>query len=131
MQSNVYIDTAKDSAEGDSATQVGAPTESQATAKQYLADYDSAKYAEVHEAYGAYSYDAANVIIQALAKVLPKAKDVASVRPKIIAAIQGTTLSGATGAVAFDEFGDTTNKVLTVYTVKGGKWTPAYTDSFK
>ena len=29
---------------------------------------------------------------------------------------------GVTGKVAFDEFGDTTTKVLTVYKVKGGKW---------
>ena len=27
-----------------------------------------------------------------------------------------------TGKVAFDEYGDTTTKVLTVYKVAGGKW---------
>ena len=29
---------------------------------------------------------------------------------------------GVTGHVSFDEFGDTTNKQLTVYQVDGGKW---------
>ena len=33
--------------------------------------------------------------------------------------MQATNLQGASGPVSFDEFGDTTNKVLTVYTVKG------------
>ena len=29
---------------------------------------------------------------------------------------------GVTGKVAFDEYGDTTSRVLTVYGVKGGAW---------
>jgi len=33
--------------------------------------------------------------------------------------------------VAFDEFGDTTTKVLTVYQVKDGKWTPINTAAFE
>ena len=32
------------------------------------------------------------------------------------------SFDGATGKVAFDEFGDTTNKVITAYKVKDGKW---------
>ena len=32
------------------------------------------------------------------------------------------SFDGVTGAVAFDEFGDTTTKVLTVYKVSGGAW---------
>jgi branched-chain amino acid transport system substrate-binding protein len=41
----------------------------------------------------------------------------------------GVTFEGATGSVAFDEFGDTTNKVLTVYKVTDGKWKAAKTGS--
>ena len=37
--------------------------------------------------------------------------------------VQATnSVEGASGPVSFDEYGDTTNKVLTVYTVKGGKF---------
>ena len=36
-----------------------------------------------------------------------------------------------TGKVSFDEFGDATSKVLTVYKVTGGKWVAAKTDTFK
>ena len=35
------------------------------------------------------------------------------------------------GAVAFDEFGDTTSRVLTVYGVKGGAWEAVNTEEFK
>ena len=38
---------------------------------------------------------------------------------------------GVTGKVAFDEFGDTTTKVLTVYGVKDGKWAAHNTAAFE
>ena len=36
-----------------------------------------------------------------------------------------------TGKVAFDQYGDTTNKQLTVYEVKGGKWESVKSETFK
>ena len=36
-----------------------------------------------------------------------------------------------TGKVAFDEYGDTTSRVLTVYQVDGGAWEPVNTEEFK
>ena len=36
---------------------------------------------------------------------------------------------GATGTVAFDQYGDTTTKTLTVYKVEGGKWAADKTGS--
>ncbi len=71
------------------------------------------------------------MIIAALNKVLPRATSVERARAQIIAEIGKTNITGATGAIAFDEFGDTTNKVLTVYQVKGGKWVPSVTDKFE
>ena len=61
---------AKAAGEGDLATSVGAPTDKLPTAKSFVDAYQAAGYADPYEAYGAYSYDAANVIIAALAKVL-------------------------------------------------------------
>jgi branched-chain amino acid transport system substrate-binding protein len=37
------------------------------------------------------------------------------------------SFDGASGKVAFDEFGDSTTKVLTAYKVSGGKWVPEKT----
>ena len=43
-------------------------------------------------------------------------------RAKITEAMQNVSFDGVTGKVSFDEFGDTTNKQLTVYSVEGGAW---------
>ena len=46
------------------------PAESLPSAKQFIADYQAANYAEPFGAYGAFTYDATNVIIAALAKAV-------------------------------------------------------------
>jgi len=117
---------------GDLATSVGAPTESLESAKQFVDAYGKAGFKEPFEAYGAYAYDAANVIIEALAKALPGKGNIDdTVRQSVIDAVQGVSIKGVTGDVAFDQFGDTTTKVLTVYTVQDKKWVAKKTDSFK
>ena len=117
---------------GDLSTSVGAPTESLESAKAFVDAYAKGGYAEPYEAYGAYAYDAANVIIEALAKVLPgKDKIDAGVLQSVIDEVGKVSINGVTGAVAFDAFGDTTSKVLTVYTVENKKWVAKKTDSFK
>lgn len=118
--------------EGDLSTSVGAPTETLPSAQAFVDAYKAANYPEPYEAYGAYAYDAANVIIEALKKVLPGKTAVdENVRQQIIDEVGKVSIAGVTGQVAFDPFGDTTTKVLTVYTVKGGKWVAEKTDSFK
>ena len=44
--------------------------------------------------------------------------------------MQSVSFEGATGQVSFDQYGDTTNKLLTVYQVKSGTWAPEKTGSF-
>ncbi|MDQ3757870.1 MAG: branched-chain amino acid ABC transporter substrate-binding protein [Actinomycetota bacterium] len=118
-----YIKNAGASAEGDLATSVGAPAEKLDSAKKFIEDYTAAKYSEPFSAYGPQAYDAANVIIEALAKVLEDKDTIDdATRREIIEAIQDTDLNGATGDVKFDEFGDTTTRVLTVYKVESGAW---------
>ena len=97
----------------------GAPTESLPSAKQFVADYQAANYAEPFGAYGAFTYDATNVIIDALAKAVQGGTWSEDTRKTVVSNVQATNLQGASGPVSFDQFGDTTNKVLTVYTVKG------------
>jgi len=118
--------------EGDLATSVGAPTEELESAKAFVDAYQKAGFAEPYEAYGAYAYDAANVIIEALAKVLPGKDSVSGdVRQQVVAEVGRVNIQGVTGQVAFDQFGDTTTKVLTVYTVQNKKWVPKKTDTFE
>ena len=130
--SGTYISVAKDAGEGDFATSVGAPTEQLPTAQSFVDAYQAAGYADPYEAYGAYAYDAANVIINALAKVLPGKDEVdEEVRTELRQAIQDGTIDGVTGKVAFDEYGDTTTRILTVYKVEGGAWKSQETKEFR
>lgn len=116
---------------GDLATNVGAPPEQLPSAKAYLDAYAAAKYAEPGSAYGALTYDATNVLIAALAKAVGTGTFSESTRQPLIDAVQATSVTGATGAISFDQFGDTTNKVLTVYEVKGNAFEPVETGEFK
>ncbi|HET9649573.1 MAG TPA: branched-chain amino acid ABC transporter substrate-binding protein [Microlunatus sp.] len=126
-----YIQLAGKTSNGDLATSVGAPTETLASAKQFVTDYAAAGFKEPYGAYGAYSYDAANAIINGLKTSLASAADAKSARQPTIDAIQKVNFEGATGPVSFDEFGDTTNKVITVYKVTDGKWATEATKAAK
>jgi branched-chain amino acid transport system substrate-binding protein len=130
--SGTYITVAKEAGEGDFATSVGAPTDKLPTAKAFVDAYTAAGYADPYEAYGAYAYDAANTIIAALEKVLVDVDEIDdAVRVKLRQAVQDGSIDGVTGKVAFDQYGDTTTRVLTVYKVEGGAWKPQETEEFK
>ncbi len=126
-----YIELAGANSNGDLATSVGAPTDSTDAGKKFLADYQSAGYSEPSAAYGGYSYDAANAIINGLKSSLASASDAKSARDATTTAVGKVSFDGVTGKVAFDQYGDATSKVLTVYKVDGGKWVAAKTDTFK
>jgi branched-chain amino acid transport system substrate-binding protein len=119
-----YIPLAGPSGTGDLATSVGAPVEELPSAKQFIADYKAAGYKDEYSAYGGYSYDSAWAIIEAVKKVVSdnggKLPDDA--RAKVTAAMQNVSFDGVTGKVSFDEYGDATNKQLTVYAVENGAW---------
>ncbi|WP_433294022.1 branched-chain amino acid ABC transporter substrate-binding protein [Pseudonocardia sp. CA-142604] len=116
--------------QGDLATSIGAPARSVPSARSFLNQYAAAGYAEPESVYGALSYDSANTVIAALAKVVSRGDFTSSRRQELIDAVQQTNFDGATGHVSFDEFGDTTNKVLTVYAVQGGDFAPVETGTF-
>ncbi|MEI5523421.1 branched-chain amino acid ABC transporter substrate-binding protein [Streptomyces brasiliscabiei] len=119
-----YMDLGGDAATGDFSTSVGAPVETLDSAKEFVANYKEEGYKEPYAAYGGYSYDSAWAIIEAVKKVVEdndgKLPDDA--RAKITEAMQNVSFEGVTGKVSFDEYGDTTNKQLTVYKVEGGEW---------
>ena len=54
-------------------------------------------------------------------------KVTAKVRSDIVAAVQATNTTGASGKVAFDQYGDTVTKIFTLYRVSNGKWTAVKT----
>ncbi|MEU9265302.1 branched-chain amino acid ABC transporter substrate-binding protein [Streptomyces sp. NPDC048256] len=127
-----FIKLAGATAAGDLATSVGAPVEQLPSAKEFVANYKTEGYKEAYEAYGGYSYDSAWAIIEAVKKVVDdndgKLPDDA--RAKVTAAMQNVSFDGVTGKVSFDEFGDATNKQLTVYAVENGAWKPVKSGTY-
>ncbi|MFJ8190266.1 branched-chain amino acid ABC transporter substrate-binding protein [Streptomyces sp. NPDC096094] len=119
-----FIKLAGASGTGDLATSVGAPVEELPSAKEFVANYKAAGYKEAYEAYGGYSYDSAWAIIEAVKAVVEKndGKLPDDARGKVVEAMQNVSFDGVTGKVSFDEFGDATNKQLTVYAVENGDW---------
>ncbi|HVL04614.1 MAG TPA: branched-chain amino acid ABC transporter substrate-binding protein [Acidimicrobiales bacterium] len=127
-----YARTAGPAANGDFGTSVGAPPEQQASAKQFLEDYKAANFRDSYSPYGALAYDAANAIINVLPTALGSAGAVDdNVRRKVIEAVGKVDFGGASGKVAFDSFGDTVTKTLTMYKVENGEFKPVKTGEFK
>lgn len=123
-----YITTAGAAAEGDLATSIGAPVTELASGQEFVRAYEEAAYPDHFGGFGAYGYDAANVIISALARVLPDADAITdTTRQAVVDAVAQTDLAGVTGPVSFDSFGDATTKVITVYRVSSGVWQPVKT----
>jgi branched-chain amino acid transport system substrate-binding protein len=109
---------------GDLATNIGAPAESLDSAKAFIEAYSAGGYTEPYSAYGAFTYDSTNVIIDALAKTVGNGTWSDAGRQTLIDNVGKIDQSGAGGPLKFDQYGDTTNKVLTVYTVKDGNFAP-------
>ncbi|MEU8922668.1 branched-chain amino acid ABC transporter substrate-binding protein [Kitasatospora sp. NPDC048545] len=132
MQSADFIKLNPKSA-GDLATAVGGAVEKLPTAAKFIADYKAAGYKDAYETYGGYSYDSGWAIIQAVKAVVAanNGKLPANPRAAVVDAVQKVSFDGVTGKVSFDEFGDTTNKQLTVYAVKDGKWDVEKTGTFE
>ncbi|QES50654.1 branched chain amino acid ABC transporter substrate-binding protein [Streptomyces venezuelae] len=119
-----FIELAGSGSAGDLATSVGAPVESLPSAKEFIANYEKAGYKDPYAAYGGYSYDSAWAVIEAVKKVVEanSGKLPEGARAKVLEAVQGVSFEGVTGKVSFDEYGDATNKQLTVYKVEGTEW---------
>lgn len=117
---------------GDFATSVGLPIERLDSAKAFIENYKKAGYKDAYETYGGYSYDSAWAIIEAVKKVVDdndgKLPDDA--RAQVTKAAQSVSFDGVTGKVSFDEFGDTTNKQLTVYQVQKSAFVPVKSGEF-
>ncbi|WP_322869693.1 bifunctional serine/threonine-protein kinase/ABC transporter substrate-binding protein [Streptomyces goshikiensis] len=116
--------TTNDKAEGDLATGIGAPAEDLPGGPTFLSQYQAAAYPEQAGSYGAYAYDATWAVIEAV-KALTAANGGTlplNARAKMPKAVAGLAFDGVTGRVAFDPYGDTTNRELTVHAVTGGVW---------
>jgi branched-chain amino acid transport system substrate-binding protein len=120
IKDDTYIVDAGEAAKGTLASTVGTPLDSLKSAKKFLSAYDKAEFDDPPTDYGPYAYDAANIVIAAAKKVLAGQDAIpADARAQVLAMVQDTETKGASGPVSFDEFGDTTHRVFTLYKVQG------------
>lgn len=130
MFTPTYIEAAGKTSEGDLVTSVGAPVDSLPAAADFIKKYKAAGLKGDYGTYGGYSYDAATAIIKAIGNVVKDGKVPDDARAQIVAEVQKTKFDGIAGPVAFDEYGDTTNKQLTVYQVVDGAWKAVKSGTF-
>ncbi|MCF0076864.1 branched-chain amino acid ABC transporter substrate-binding protein [Streptomyces lomondensis] len=127
MYASTYIEAAGKASEGDLVTAIGVPADTLPAAKQFIQTYKDKGYKGDYGAYGAYAYDATTAIIKAVKAAadanggkLPS--DINDLRTKVVDGVQKSDFEGLTGKISFDQYGDTTNKQLTVYQVEKGAW---------
>ena len=110
----------------------GAPAARLPGAPAFLAAYGAAHHGEDPSFYGPYAFDAASAVVHGLARALAGRSELTpTLRRTLIEAMQDIQAVGATGRIAFDEYGDTTDRVLTVYQAVGGTWQPERTAELK
>jgi branched-chain amino acid transport system substrate-binding protein len=98
-------------------TMVGASPERLPQAKEFLEKYKT-KYPKVDsQPYDHYTYEATKIILQAIKMGSLEKKE-------IIETVRKIKYNGVLGETAFDEKGDTLNKVISVYKIKEGKFIP-------
>lgn len=127
MFASTYIEAGGTETEGDLATAIGVPADTLPAAKTFIETYKSKGYKGDYGAYGAYAYDATTAIIKAVKAAVDAndgkvPSDMNTLRSSVVDEVQKSDFEGISGKVAFDEYGDTTNKQLTVYQVTKGAW---------
>jgi branched-chain amino acid transport system substrate-binding protein len=106
---------AGDAAEGLLCSQAGIPP--QAASKKFLDAYKK-KFNTDPILYAPFTYDAANLLIEAMKKA--NSSDPAKYLPEL----QKISFTGASGPISFDGKGDRKDAEITMFTMKGGKLEP-------
>ena len=106
---------AGDAADGLLCSQAGIPP--QAASKKFLDAY-KAKFNQDPILYAPFTYDGANLLIEAMKKA--NSADPAKYLPELAK----INYRGATGPIAFDEKGDRKDAEITIFTMKGGTLEP-------
>lgn len=127
IQEDEFLKEAGAAANGSWATVAAPIADKLPEAADFIKAYN-AKYTAPADKIGAYSasgYDAASIIIQAVEKA-------GADRAKVRAYVAGLKdFKGALGTYGFDQFGDTTSKIISMWNVDNGKWVAKDQFAFK
>ena len=115
--SDAFIEGLGPLAEGTLAFREGAPAEKLPGGKFFLEQYQKQNYGEAPEAYGAFAFAAASLIMDAIEKVGPD-------RQKVMSELNGTRdHQSIVGKVTFDDHGQNMVPLITKFVAQDGKWT--------
>ncbi len=114
--SDAFIEGLGPLSEGVLAFREGAPVDKLPGGESFLAQYQQQNFGEPPEAYGAFAYAAAKLIIDAIEKVGP---DRALVMQELNATRDRDSI---VGLVTFDDHGQNTVALITRYVIQDGKW---------
>ena len=97
------------------------------TARAFFEDYRASRQPNSAGSYGAVSYDAVAVVVDALRRTLPAGKDttVKRQRGQIASALASTVMTGTIGPIRFDLYGDLLNPPIAVMRYDGTVWKPS------
>lgn len=113
-----------DAAQGHYATLIGAPPDLLPGADGFVSGYEERYGDTAYSSFGPPAFDATNLVVRVLRDELSEdARIDRRLREAIIAGIQRVSHRGVIGTTSFDEFGDTTNRVVTISRVEGDGWT--------
>ena len=116
-----FLHSAGDAANGTYYTVAAPETSKLPTATAFVAAYQKRWHAPVGP-YSANAYTATNIEIAAILKALKADNGALPSRSAVLANVAATKdFASPIGTVGFDAAGDTTNGILSVYEVKGGK----------
>ena len=114
--SDAFIEGLGPLAEGTLAFREGAPAEKLPGGRFFLEQYQKQNYAEAPEAYGAFAFAAASLIMDAVEKTGPD-------RRKVMAELNATRdHESIVGKVTFDDRRQNTVPLITRFVVQDGKW---------
>ncbi|MBV8196378.1 MAG: ABC transporter substrate-binding protein [Candidatus Dormibacteraeota bacterium] len=123
---DAFFQTAGTAGNGALGTIAAPNTATLGTAAKFVSDFGAKFGANAIGAYSANTYDAMNIVLTAAQEAIVanggKLPDSASFRTAVIANIQSIVWKGAIGTTTFDQNGDTTNALLTLYKGSNQKW---------
>jgi branched-chain amino acid transport system substrate-binding protein len=114
--SDAYIEGLGPLAEGSLAFREGAPIEKLPGGRVFLERYNAQKYNDPPEAYGAFAFAAANLVMDAIEKVGPDRKKVRSELNRT------RDYQTVVGTITFDDHRQNAVPLITKFVVQDGKW---------
>jgi branched-chain amino acid transport system substrate-binding protein len=116
IKSDAYIQGLGPLAEGSLSFIEGAPIEKLPRGKFFQSEYDKAGYKEPPEAYGAFAFAAAQLILDKIEEVGPDRKKITDALGHVV------NYDSIIGPVTFDDHGQNTVSLISKYVVQDGKW---------